>query len=529
MNLLTDKWIPVIRENGPDKIAPWQIVETENPVMEINAPRPDFQGALYQFFIGLLQTCFAPEDEDQWRQYWENMPKPDELKKVFEKNTIKKNFELYNPDGPAFMQDFDLSDGEEKHISFLLIEAPGGKTQKDNLDHFIKRGHVNSLCESCTASALFTLQLNAPAGGQGNRVGLRGGGPLTTLLVPEEANSNLWHKVWLNILNKEDNEEFFSPGPLDDSVLPWLGPTRISDKQGVATTPEDCHALQMYWGMPRRIRLRANEEKGNCDICGHPSNVLYKTYKAKNFGIDYVGAWVHPLTPYRFDTDHQKPPLSLKGQKGGLGYRHWLGLALQDTETGNKAATTVQFYNDERGPTLFNNQSAALWCFGFDMDNMKARCWYDTHFPVLILNKQQKENLIAWAVELIGSARATVKILRDAVKSAWFKRPGDAKGDMSAIDRQFWETTEPGFYKLLDDMAKLPSATRMAPPEIYANWFRMIKESMFDIFEKATLYNSPEEVDLKQIVSAKQSLTKTFYNNSVIKNLKAKAKEEVAQ
>ena len=47
-------------------IDPWQIAETDNPVVEINAPRPDFQGALYQLLIGLLQTCFAPEDEDQW-------------------------------------------------------------------------------------------------------------------------------------------------------------------------------------------------------------------------------------------------------------------------------------------------------------------------------------------------------------------------------------------------------------------------------------------------------------------------------
>jgi CRISPR system Cascade subunit CasA len=67
MNLITDQWMPVIRQNGQaDTIAPWQIAEADNPVVEINAPRPDFQGALYQLLIGLLQTCFAPEDEDKW-------------------------------------------------------------------------------------------------------------------------------------------------------------------------------------------------------------------------------------------------------------------------------------------------------------------------------------------------------------------------------------------------------------------------------------------------------------------------------
>jgi len=83
MNLITDPWIPVVRQDGTeDTIIPCQIVETENPVLEIKAPRPDFQGALYQFLIGLLQTCFAPEDKDEWLEYWQNMPEKGKLKKV---------------------------------------------------------------------------------------------------------------------------------------------------------------------------------------------------------------------------------------------------------------------------------------------------------------------------------------------------------------------------------------------------------------------------------------------------------------
>lgn len=72
MNLIEDEWLPVMRSCGKeDIIAPWQIAERDNPVIELQAPRPDFQGALYQFIIGLLQTCFAPEDHEEWLQYWE--------------------------------------------------------------------------------------------------------------------------------------------------------------------------------------------------------------------------------------------------------------------------------------------------------------------------------------------------------------------------------------------------------------------------------------------------------------------------
>jgi len=522
MNLITDQWIPVIRKDStPDTIMPWQIAEVENPVLEINAPRPDFQGALYQFLIGLLQTCFAPEDEDEWEDYWEKSPELNKLMDAF--GEVEDAFELDNPDGPAFMQDYDLQSGEPKKIAALLIEGPGGKTLKDNLDHFVKRDQINCLCSACTAIALFTLQTNAPSGGSGHRVGLRGGGPLTTLIMSATTGASLWKKLWLNVLNQE---EIAGAKPMESSVMPWLGATRLSDKKGAITTPNDVHALQMYWGMPRRIRLVKNEGSGKCDLCGKQATSAYKSYRTKKHGINYDGPWVHPLTPYRFDLKKKNPPLSIKSQKGGFGYRHWLGLALQNAETGNKAATIVRVFNDERGESLFNSNSASLWCFGYDMDNMKARCWYDSHFPIFALNDRQRINFVDWAGELIRAAREVVKILRAQVKHAWFRRPGDTKGDMSIIDQQFWEKTEPDFYRLLDKLAKLPAETRMAPPEIYLSWFQTLEKSVFQIFEKATLESMPEDLDLKRIISAQQTLRKKFYGNKSIKNLKAKATHE---
>ncbi|MDQ6967077.1 MAG: type I-E CRISPR-associated protein Cse1/CasA [Mariprofundaceae bacterium] len=523
-NLINDAWIPVVRQDGSnDKIMPWQITERDNPVMEINAPRPDFQGALYQFMIGLLQTCFAPEDEDEWLESWEETPTPEALQEAFEK--VAEAFELFNPDGAAFMQDLNFPDGESKRISALLIEAPGTKTIKDNLDHFIKRGQANGFCSSCVATALFSLQLNAPSGGQGHRVGLRGGGPLTTLMMPSESDESLWRKLWLNVLNDEEIKS--TSNILNCSVLPWMGKTRVSDNKQSITTPESVHPLQMYWGMPRRIRLHKPDNQGVCDICGQGSSPLFDGYETKNFGTNYEGAWVHPLTPYRFDPKKEKPPLSLKGQQGGLGYRHWLGLVLQEPESGDKAATMVRFINDERSHLVFKGQLGSLWCFGFDMDNMKARCWYDSHFPIFNLNDRQRENLIDWAGELIRSAREVTKMLRSAVKSAWFRRTEDVKGDMSMIDAQFWQATETDFYLLLDKLAKLPGDTRMASPEIYDAWFKVLQKHVFQVFEYATMSSNPEDLNLRRIVLANQNLKKKFYGNKHIKTLRAKAVKEV--
>ncbi|PPD35161.1 MAG: type I-E CRISPR-associated protein Cse1/CasA [Methylomonas sp.] len=521
MNLITDPWIPVIRQNQqPDVIAPWQIAETDNPVIEIAAPRPDFQGALYQLLIGLLQTAFAPEDEDQWDEYWQEPPATTELEAQLQQ--LASVFELENSEGVAFLQDADLSDAENKPISTLLIDAPGENTIKKNSDHFVKRNHVEKLCSSCTAIALFTLQTNAPAGGKGIRVGLRGGGPLTTLIIPKAANSTLWQKIWLNVHNQEQLE---AAKTLDARVLPWLGKTRLSEK-GQITTPVDVHPLHAYWGMPRRIRLTDKIQDGTCDVCGKPAAELYQGFKTKNYGTNYDGAWVHPLTPYRFDPKKVNFPLSLKGQQGGLGYRHWLGLAMQDEDTGDKAASVVQFYNQERGRQLSDRGHAALWCFGYDMDNMKARCWYESRFPVYFLSDVQRTNLTRWAKELIDAAKEAIKLLRSEVKAAWFRRPEDAKGDMSQIDAQFWQATEADFYQLLEQLAVLPAETGLAPSGIYASWFAKLQKQLFAVFENATLAATPEDLDLKRIILAKNNLGKKFHSNKTIKNLKAKAQPE---
>ena len=124
------------------------------------------------------------------------------------------------------------------------------------------------------------------------------------------------------------------------------------------------------------------------------------------------------------------------------------------------------------------------------------------------------------------AAREVVKILRSEVKSAWFDRPGDIKGDMSIIDQQFWQVTEPEFYQLLNKLVKLPDETRMAPPEIYLGWFKVLEKFVFQIFEKATMGSTPEYLDLKRIISAQQTLRKKFYGNKTIKTLTAKAINE---
>lgn len=160
-NLIDEKWIPVKRKDGtPDRIRPWEVTDDfdKNPVVALDAPRPDFNGALIQFLIGLVQTTFAPADRIKWKQKLKTPPPPDQLKAAF--MTVHHAFEL-GGDGPRFMQDFDDFKKTPKPIGWLLIGAATKNAIDENTDHFVKRDTVSSLCPSCCAAALMTCSPHA--------------------------------------------------------------------------------------------------------------------------------------------------------------------------------------------------------------------------------------------------------------------------------------------------------------------------------------------------------------------------------
>src|SRR2546421_12527743 len=108
MNLIHDAWIPIRRKHGEETyIAPWEVTTrySDDPTVALAAPRPDFNGALIQFLIGLLQTTCAPDSPRTWRERLRNPPTHEELHAKFEE--IAYAFEM-DGDGPRFMQDTKL-------------------------------------------------------------------------------------------------------------------------------------------------------------------------------------------------------------------------------------------------------------------------------------------------------------------------------------------------------------------------------------------------------------------------------------
>lgn len=487
-NLLEERWIPVRRRSGPlEWIAPWQISDTDDPALRIESPRADFDGALMQFLIGLVQTVRAPETKLTWRKDFDKPPT--DLKERFA--SVVDAFNL-DGDGPRFMQDLTLKAtdvDEAKPVSNLLIDAPA--------EFFTKPGLVRAMSYPMVAMALYTLQTNAPSGGAGHRTSLRGGGPLTTVILGD----TLWRTVWLNVMTEHD----FLSGPgnadCDQSAhkFPWMGPTRTSQKQGGAsTTPEDAHPAQHFWGMPRRIRLNFDAcLAGHCDLSGIDGEVV-SSYITKNYGTNYEGAWIHPLTPYTLQKD-ANPPNPKKGQPDGIPYRDWPQLVLAGKER-VRARVVAIYESDHR----FERQSAPrLWVFGYDVDNMKPRCWYSGTTPILPLYSEQQQRMFTGRMQQCIEASEDIrKTLMQQIKAALLRRPQDRKGDLSFVSRQFWAATETDFFEVAQRIHN-SIAQASDDAKVRAEWLAVLHRAALRVFTA----NSQEagefgETDIKRIAVA---------------------------
>jgi CRISPR system Cascade subunit CasA len=59
---------------------------------------------------------------------------------------------------------------------------------------------------------------------------------------------------------------------------------------------------------------------------------------------------------------------------------------------------------------------------------------------------------------MIGASEQVVYYLRQAVKQAWFGE-ADVRGDLSYVDKMFWDSTEPAFYRQIKALLEQAAST----------------------------------------------------------------------
>jgi len=498
--LLTDAWIPVRRRSGEfDAITPAGIAATESdPVVTLDWPRPDFRLACTEFLIGLLATACPPRNHRAWLAGWKEPPDAATLAAAFA--PLAHAFAL-DGDGPRFMQDLEDFAADPNPAGALLIEAPGENTVKRNADLLVKRGRVGALSRAAAAMALYTLQSYAPAGGAGNRTGLRGGGPLATLAVPPVEPGDeppLWRLLWANVPLGEPLEAEDLP-----AAFPWLAPTRLSDKGGRATTPADAHLAQAWWGMPRRIRLdfAPNGDETPCDLTGQVDQGVVRTWRQRPWGTNYQ-FWEHPLSPH-YRTKPNEPLLPVHSQPGGIGYQHWLGLVAEAGELRKPAAGVSTYRRDRARDARAGERPWRLLAGGYDMDNMKARGFAESEMPVA----EPGDPAAADAQDelaggLVAAASQVAGLLGRCVRRAVYGE-GTAfdASPLSALRERFWAETAGEFFRLIESVAGgVPGI------EVRAAWRDALAREARRLFAEAAPIGPSGEGHPKRVTDAAKQL-----------------------
>ncbi|MDR0788106.1 MAG: type I-E CRISPR-associated protein Cse1/CasA [Gemmatimonadota bacterium] len=467
-DLRREKWIPWRRRSGvvewgdPTALVSQMAGPDSDPVTAIAAPRPDFNGALQEFLIGLLTVALQPLDEQAWRDGWVSPPSVADFRAALD--ALPGAFDL-DGEGPRFLQDLTVSDFasiDAKGIDQLLIDSPGDQGIKFNKDLFVKRNRVNQLGRPAAAMALLTMQTYAPAGGQGHRTSMRGGGPLTTLVDPRSVSrggqhastEGLWYKLWANVETRDQwLERSLSDLPLN-TAFPWLAPTRQSLKDR-ATTLMDGHPLQSYFGFPRRIRLEFSGA-GNCDLSDMEDSHVVTSFRMVNYGVKYEG-WNHPLSPHYRQKVNDTEWLPVHGQPSGVSWRDWLSLSFMANSAENlrRPAQVVSHFSSWRARSVGQKQFN-IHVLGYDMDNMKARGWVDTVVPgYRIENPQVARDIYAAAYSLVEATSLAASALLGNIKDALFRISDAATGDLDQVKMELWASTEVEFYKRIEHIVSV--------------------------------------------------------------------------
>ncbi len=509
-SLVRRAWLPVAFSDGRRDFV--RLIDiADDSIIRIATGRPDCDISLTEFLVGLLAVAIGPRNDEDWVARYLSAPSIADLEAAF------APFEaalILDGEGPRFFQDREPLEGAATPVEALFMDAPA--------EHFQVEGRTQVLSRAGAAIALATLQTSAPAGGAGNRVSLRGGGPLSTLVVPgttDQSEPTLWQRLWANI----PGDDYSATADDAKRVFPWLGATRISDTDGKVTTPSDVHLAQAFFGMPRRIRLvfEPNTDRRRCDLTGIVDDVVVTGYITKPWGTSYTG-WsrAHPLSPYYKvkPTDTEYLPLHLKSSR--VGYRQWLGMVM-DVNGGQRVrakclATFEQRAGAELEPQVVKRSQ--LLVAGYAVDKMKPLDFAESLLPLIITKDTRvNEAIRELARNWVGAADTVASQLVTSVKIALFGENAKADRDstrLEAVKSRFWADTEDAFYVQLRAAADTfeQSAASLADTKddlnqaAGAKWLASLNRHALGIFDDAVPIEDADSDRTQDIIAGRRML-----------------------
>jgi CRISPR system Cascade subunit CasA len=201
--------------------------------------------------------------------------------------------------------------------------------------------------------------------------------------------------------------------------------------------------------------------------------------------------------------DKDNHPNPVHPQPGGIGYRHWLGLVENTVDNTRRVARVVDQYRK------LQREDGRLWAFGYDMDNMKARCWYDAEMPIILASEDIESEYKGHVEAMILAAQQVRDELRRNAKNALFGPHAEVRGDLSYIDSRFWSATEPIFYALLHK-ARDTFNTGEDTTSLLREWYTTLTRTAYRIFDDVSQTGDFNAADPRRVALAWNALNRAL-------------------
>jgi CRISPR system Cascade subunit CasA len=296
MDLLTADWIPVQHQNQFKQISLETLLteQAEQAEFTISLPRDDMELACLQLLICLTQVLFTPKDK---KELFSRLKTPLTIEQYQAAIADKIDwFELDHPTQP-FMQVREVKAKEFTDMAKLFA----GLDSKSSCCFMNEPNLASYLCPSCAVIGIFNQASNTPSFGGGFKSSLRGGTPITTLVLSEHLNDlrhTIWdlrHTIWSNVLSEDTLMNIMTWYAKTKEQAPvWVEPI----KAGAKIHASETGLLRGLFWQPTHIEL-VKGQRGQCSCCGIEDE-RYSGFNKEKFVYNFIGTFPHPHAPRSF-------------------------------------------------------------------------------------------------------------------------------------------------------------------------------------------------------------------------------------
>lgn len=446
LNLVRDPWLPVVKNDVVERVHVWEIADES--VSDIAWPRGDLTLACYELLIAMVYMAMPPASTKEWHAGLAG--DPERLRKALDLYADAFNF--VGGGHGLFMQDYEPFESDVQPAGALFLDGPGKITVEENKDVIVSRHQFAELDLPTAAMALFARQSYASGGGPGYRTGLRGAGPLVTLVKPRETPKRLWATIWANVPDGP---------PLDDVCrLPWMRPTIISkgkDAPVINARDSDHLPHEVYFGMPTRLRLVVSGDR----VVG---------IMMKQHGNNY-GAHTHPHAVYR-KPSASRPPFALGAGRVGPAYKDYLGVVYRSPdELSAKPIARAQCVSTflQRGKW----EEADLIVGGWAMSNATGEEFIYSVEPMFARSEEAQEA----AGRMVKSAELVSQALRASLRIGMGV---DTKSrEVPTLVDNLYHQTRPAFLRTL----RRVSGAEVSMEEAMRSWHHLLQKTALKIYD----------------------------------------------